>query len=120
MAQKKKRPNIVGKGPALSREMIAMFKEIQENSAGLSGDLAGKINAVLGEKGAALEKVVKMAYLKTVKAGEVAWDLKEETVSLKETIAAGDEAKAAEILDKMEGELDGFIHKIKTFVVRMT
>ena len=116
----KKRPNIVGKGPVLSREMIAIFKEIQEGSAGLSDELAGKISAVLGEKGAALEKVVKMAYLKTVKAGEVAWDLKEETLNLKETIAAGDETKASELLGKIEGELDGFIHKIKTFVVRMT
>ena len=116
----KKRPNVVGKGPVLSREMIAIFKEIQENSAGLSDDLAGKISAVLGEKGAALEKVVKMAYLKTVKAGEVAWDLKEETLNLKESIAAGDEAKASELLEKIDGELDGFIHKIKTFVVRMT
>ena len=97
-----------------------MFKEIQENTAGLSDDLAGKISAVLGEKGAALEKVVKMAYLKTVKAGEVAWDLKEEALNLKEIIAAGDEAKATEILGKLDGELDGFINKIKTFVVRMT
>ena len=120
MTEKKKRPNIVGKGPNLSREMIAIFKEIQESSAGLSDDLAGKISEVLGEKGAALEKVVKMAYLKTVKAGEIAWDLKEETLNLKETIAAGDEAKASEILGKVEGELDGFINKIKTFVVRMT
>jgi hypothetical protein len=116
----KKRPNIVGKGPVLSREMIAIFKEIQENTAGLSDNLAGKISEVLGEKGAALEKVVKMAYLKTVKAGEVAWDLKEETLNLKEIIAAGDEAKATEILGKLDGELDGFINKIKTFVVRMT
>ncbi|MCG6880639.1 MAG: hypothetical protein LJE96_16035 [Deltaproteobacteria bacterium] len=116
----KKRPNVVGKGPVLSREMIAIFKEIQEDSAGLSDDLAGKISAVLGEKGADLEKVVKMAYLKTVKAGEVAWDLKEETLNLKETIAAGDEAKASELLGKIDGELDAFIHKIKTFVVRMT
>jgi len=116
----KKRPNVVGKGPVLSREMIAEFKEILENSDGLSDDLAGKITAVLGEKGANLEKVVKMAYLKTVKAGEIAWDLKEETLNLKDTIAAGDEAKATEILGKLDGELDGFIYKIRTFVVRMT
>jgi len=100
--------------------MIAIFKEIQEDSGGLSDELASKVDAVLGEKGAALEKVVKMAYLKTVKAGEVAWDLKEETLNLKKVIAAGDEAKAGELLEKIEGELDGFIHKIKTFVVRMT
>lgn len=116
----KKRPNIVGKGPTLLREMIDVFNEIQESSDGLSDELAAKISAVLGEKGAALEKVVKMAYLKTVKAGEIAWDLKEETLNLKETIAAGDEGKATEILGKLDDELDGFIHKIKTFVVRMT
>ncbi len=120
MAEKQKRPNVVGKGPALSREMIVIFKEIQDGSAGLSGDLSGKIDAVLGEKGADLEKVVKMAYLKTVKAGEMAWDLKQEALLLQEKIAAGDEAAAAEILDKMDGDLDAFIHKIKTFVVRMT
>jgi len=120
MAEKQKRPNIVGKGPALSREMIDIFKEIQDASGGLSGDLSGKINTVLGEKGAALEKVVKMAYLKTVKAGETAWDLKQEALVLKEKVTAGDEPAAAEILDKMEVDLDGFIHKIKTFVVRMT
>jgi len=115
-----KRPNVVGKGPVLSRELIDIFKEIQENAAGLSDDLAGKISVVLGEKGANLEKVVKMAYLKTVKAGEVAWDLKEEPFNLKETIPAGDEAKAAEMLERIGGELDDFINKIKTFVVRMT
>lgn len=116
----KKRPNIVGKGPTLSREMIAIFKEIQENTAGLSDDLAGKITEVLGERGATLEKIVKMAYLKTVKAGELAWDLKEEALNLKETIATGDEAKITEILGKIEADLDTYIHKIKTFVVRMT
>ena len=61
-----------------------------------------------------------MAYLKTVKAGEVSWDLKEMASSLKETVGAGDESKALEILEQMGGDLDGFIHKIKTFVVRMT
>ena len=116
----KKRPNIVGKGPALTKEMIGIFKEIQENSGTLSGDAAEKINAVLGEKGQELESVIRMAYLKTVKAGEVAWDMKEASLSLKEAVGSGDEAKAMEIMEKMGGELDGFIHKIKTFVVRMT
>ena len=116
----KKRPNIVGKGPTFAREMIAIFKEIQENSGDLSVEAAEKIKPLLGEKAEALEKVVKMAYLKTVKAGEVSWDLKEMALNLKETVGAGDESKALEILEQMGGDLDEFIHKIKTFVVRMT
>ena len=120
MPEQKKRPNVVGKGPALSREMIEIFTEIRGASAGLSSDLSAKIDAVLGDKGAALEKVIKMAYLKTVKGGEMAYDLKEDALSMKEKLAAGDEATAAELLDKIDGDLDAFIHKIKTFVVRMT
>ena len=116
----KKRPNIVGKGPALTREMIAIFKEIQENSESLSGEAAEKINAVLGEKGKELESVIRMAYLKTVKAGEIAWDMKEASLTLKEAVGSGNEAEAMKVLEFMSGELDGFIHKIKTFVVRMT
>lgn len=116
----KKRPNVVGKGPAFTREMIAVFKEIQENTGDLSAAAEEKIKTLLGEKAEELEKVVKMAYLKTVKAGEVAWDLKEMATSLKETVGAGDESKALEILEQMNGELEGFINKIKTFVVRMT
>jgi len=116
----KKRPNVVGKGPAFTKEMIGIFKEIQENSGGLSAEATAKISAMLDEKAGELEKVIKMAYLKTVKAGEVAWDLKEMALSLKETVGAGDETRALEILEQMGGDLDGFIHKIKTFVVRMT
>jgi len=116
----KKRPNVVGKGPSLTREMIGIFKEIQENSGSLSGEAAEKINAILGEKGQALESVIRMAYLKTVKAGEVAWDMKEAALSLKEAVHAGDEGKAMEIFTQMSGDLDGFLNKIKTFVVRMT
>ena len=116
----KKRPNVVGKGPAFTREMIAIFKEIKEDSNGLSSEASEKIGAALGEKAEALEKVVRMAYLKTVKAGEVAWDLKEMATNLKERISTGDESKAMEIFGQMQGDLDTFTHKIKTFVVRMT
>ena len=115
-----KRPNVVGKGPAFTREMIAIFKEIKENSSSLSSEAAEQIGASLGEKAEELEKVIKMAYLKTVKAGEVSWDLKEMATSLKECVSAGDESKATEIFGQMQGDLDAFIHKIKTFVVRMT
>ena len=115
-----KRPNVVGKGPAFTREMIADFKEIQEDLGGLSAEAAAKIKMLLGEKTEALEKVIKMAYLKTVKAGEVAWDLKEMASSLKVAANAGEESTALEILEQMNGELEEFLHKIKTFVVRMT
>ena len=116
----KKRPNVVGKGPALTREMLAIFKEINEDSKSISGEVAEKITATLGEKGAELEKVIKMAYLKTVKAGEISWDLKEAALSLKEAIHASDKEKAMEIFTQMSNDLDGFLKKIKTFVVRMT
>jgi methyl-accepting chemotaxis protein len=116
----KKRPNVVGKGPAFTREMIATFNEIRENTASLSDETSEKLNTLVAEKAEALEKVVKMAYLKTVKAGEVAWDLKEMALTLKEAVGAGDESKVLETIEQMGPELDAFIHKIKTFVVRMT
>lgn len=116
----KKRPNVVGKGPAFTREMIGLFREIKDNVNGISAEAGQQIGTTLATKADELEKVVKMAYLKTVKAGEVAWDLKEMTTDLKAKIAAGDESKAMEIFGQMQGDLDTFIHKIKTFVVRMT
>jgi hypothetical protein len=116
----KKRPNVVGKGPAFTREMIDLFREIKDSTNGLSTEAAQQISTALGDRADDLEKIVKMAYLKTVKAGEVAWDIKEMATDLKESIGAGDEGKAMEIFGQMQGELDTFIHKIKTFVVRMT
>lgn len=114
------RPNVVGKGPALSRDMLDIFEEICRNSSTLSDMAKEKVVVPLEAKSVELEKVIKMAYLKTVKAGEVAWDLKEKAVTLKEKIHAGDEAAAMAIMGPMVGDLDEFIHKIKTFVVRMT
>jgi hypothetical protein len=116
----KQRPNVVGKGPALAREMLEVFQEIQNSTGNLSGAAKEKINSTLAEKSAELEKIIKMAYLKTVKAGEVAWDLKEKALELKEMVSKSDEASAMATIDQMTGELDGFVHKIKTFVVRMT
>jgi hypothetical protein len=114
------RPNVVGKGPALSRDMLNIFGEISKNSSKLSDIAKEKIVLPLEEKSVELEKVIKMAYLKTVKAGEVAWDLKEKALTLKEKLDAGDEAAALTIMGGMQGELEEFVHKIKTFVVRMT
>ena len=116
----KKRPNVVGKGPAFSREMITTFNEIKADMSGIAKDTAEKIHTLVTDKGDELEKVVKMAYLKTVKAGEVAWDLKEMSFILKEAIGAGDDSKALETAEQMAPQMDEFIHKIKTFVVRMT
>ena len=61
-----------------------------------------------------------MAFLKTVKAGEMAWDSKEMAIGLKNAAEAGDNAKAAEIGAKLVADLNELIHRIKTFVVRMT
>jgi len=113
---KKERPNVTGKGPALAREVIAMIDEILSDG----GSMKGTLESNLADRGAALQKIVKMAFLKTVKAGEMAWDLKEMTLELKAAVAAGDEAKATEILEPMTADMDELIHRIKTFVVRMT
>jgi len=113
---KKERPNVTGKGPALAREIIGLFAEILSDS----GSMKGLLEPKLADRGADLEKIVKMAFLKTVKAGEMTWDLKEMTLELKAAVAAGDEAKATEILEPLTADLDELIHRIKTFVVRMT
>jgi hypothetical protein len=61
-----------------------------------------------------------MPYLKTVKAGELAWDLKEKTIALKDAVAGGDEAAAVATSEELVPEAETIIHKTKTFVVRMT
>lgn len=113
---KKERPNVTGKGPALAREIIQLFGEILDNG----GSMKGLLESNLADRGADLEKIVKMAFLKTVKAGEMTWDLKEMALELKEAVAAGDEAKAKEIMEPLTADMDELIHRIKTFVVRMT
>ena len=114
------RPNVTGKGPSLVREMLVVFKETEGNLGNLSDGAAEKIKSALSEKGGALEAVIRMAYMKTVKAGETAYDCKQMALELKESIASGNEDNALKILDKLGSDLDGFIRKIKTFVVRMT
>jgi hypothetical protein len=112
----KERPNVTGKGPALARETIELFGQILSNG----GSMQSLLESNLADRGAQLEKIVKMAFLKTVKAGEMAWDLKEMTEELKAAVAAGDEAKAKEILGPLTTDMDELIRRIKTFVVRMT
>jgi hypothetical protein len=46
--------------------------------------------------------------------------LKEKALELKEMVGKSDEKSAAALMDGMTPELDQFLHKIKTFVVRMT
>lgn len=113
---RKERPNVTGKGPTLAREMVEVFGQILSNG----GSMKGMLESQLADRGAQIEKICKMAYLKTVKAGETSWDLKEMTLELKAAVDAGDEAKAKEILTPLTAGLDELIHKIKTFVVRMT
>ncbi len=113
---KKERPNVTGKGPALARETIELSNEILANA----GSMKAMLESNLADRGADLQKIVKMAFLKTVKAGEMTWDIKEMTLELKEAVAAGDEAKVTEILESWTAEMDELIHRIKTFVVRMT
>ena len=115
----KKMPDVTGKGPALSREMLAIFKEI-EGMNGLSADAMTKIKGTCQGKGAEMEAMLGRAYMKTVKAGEVAWQCKELAAELKDEIAAGNEAAAMEVLGKIDTDLGKLIHTAKTFVIRMT
>jgi hypothetical protein len=112
----KERPNVTGKGPTLAREILEVLAEVLSNG----GSMKGMLESQLADRSAQLEKIGKMAYLKTVKAGEMAWDLKEMALELKTAVGAGDEARAKEILETLTADLDQLIHKIKTFVVRMT
>ena len=114
------RPNVVGKGPGLVKEMVAVFKEIEGSTGGLPDNASEKIKSVLSEKGQAIELLVKMAYLKTVKAGEIAYDCKQMALELKGSIESGNEDNSLQILDKLGNAIDAFIHRIRTFVVRMT
>jgi hypothetical protein len=113
---KKERPNVTGKGPSLAREIVSIFDQTLSNGGGMKDMLEPQ----LAERSAQLEKISKMAYLKTVKAGEVAWDIKEMALDLQSAVDAGDEAKVKALLEPLTADLDQLIHKIKTFVVRMT
>ena len=112
----KVRPNVTGKGPVLAREIVEIFTQILSDAGGMKDMLEPQ----LADRAAQLEKIGKMAYLKTVKAGEITWDLKEIALELKSAVSTGDEAQAKKILEPMTAGLDELIHKIKTFVVRMT
>jgi hypothetical protein len=116
----KKRPNVVGKGPALIREMVGILKEVEEKLGDLSGEAADKVKFVAVDLRDEIEPIVTRAYVKTVKAGETAWDCKELSLELKAAVDSGDSDKAAEIAGNIESELKAFIEKIKKFVVRMT
>jgi hypothetical protein len=46
--------------------------------------------------------------------------LKYATLELNAAVEAGDEAKVKEIITPLTADMDELIHRIKTFVVRMT
>ena len=115
----KQRPNVVGKGRALAREAIATIGALKEGTK-LSAGAVDKVGSLLTERTAMLESILKMPFIGTVKAGELAWDLSEAANDLKAAAAGGDEAKALELANNMAAEIDKFVHTTKTFVVRMT
>ncbi len=115
----KQRPNVVGKGRSFARDALAAIAEVKAGASKLSAGAQDKIN-VLTDKSGELEKVLKMPFIGTVKAGEMAWDLNEMAVALKSAVGAGDEAKSMELVSTMGADLDKFVHTTKTFVVRMT
>jgi hypothetical protein len=115
----KQRPNVVGKGRSLAREALAAIAEVKTGASKLSAGAQEQFNT-LNTKGAELDKVLKMPFIGTVKAGEMAYDLNEMAVALKAAVGAGDEAKSLELVGSMCSELDNFVHTTRTFVVRMT
>ncbi len=112
--------DVTGKGPAFMREALELFRQIDGQCAALSPDAAVKIKATLSTKAHEIEPLLSRAYMKTVKAGETALGCKQLATDLKSSIDTGDEAKALEALDNLGTQLDGLVHKVKTFVVRMT
>jgi hypothetical protein len=115
----KQRPNVVGKGRTFAREALAVIEEVKAGGSKLSAGAQEKLNS-LSAKGAELDKVLKMPFIGTVKAGEMAYDLNELAAQLKGAVGAGDEAKSLELVGSMTAELDSFVHTTRTFVVRMT
>lgn len=114
------RPNVTGKGPAFIREALAIFEEIDGQCASLSAEVAEKIKSSLKSTRAEIEPILSRAYMKTVKAGETAYDCKLLAEALKGNVAACKEAEALQNLDDLGKKMEGLIHKVKTFVVRMT
>ncbi len=114
------RPDVTGKGPAFIREALSAFKEIDGKCGSLSAESAATIKATLSAKAAEIEPILSRAYMKTVKAGETAYDCKVLTDALMQSACNGNEAEAVAKLAQLEKEMDGLIHKVKTFVVRMT
>ncbi len=113
-------PNVAGKGPSLIREMLATFKDMDASLNGLSSAAAEKIKSLCSEQGQQIEPLVTKAYMKTVKAGETAWQCSRMALELKDFASSGDEAAALETVEKLGAELGDLIHKTKNFVVRMT
>ena len=115
-----KMPDVTGKGPSLMREMLAIFKETADQLNGLSPEAAARIKALFEEKGSEIESLLGRAYMKTVKAGEVAWQCKELAKQIQEQIAANNESEVLALAEQLDKELGGLIHTTKTFVIRMT
>ncbi len=113
-------PNVAGKGPSLIREMLATFKEVDGNLGMVPAGAAEKIKVLCTEKGQEIEPLTSRAYMKTVKAGETAWQCSQLAIELKASVGLGNETAAMATLEKLGTELDGLINKTKNFVVRMT
>lgn len=114
------RPPVAGKGPAFMREALAVFKDINGNLGSVPPEFAEKIKTTLETRSQDIEPLLKRAFMKTVKAGEISYDCKVLAEGLQQCVETGNEPEALENLGKLETQLDGLIQKVKTFVVRMT
>lgn len=114
------KPDVTGKGPTLMRETLTIFKEIDGLCAGLPGPAADKIKSALVTKAGEIEPLLQRGYMKTVKGGEISWSCKELALELKASVEKKDAAAAEAIFVKLDAEVEELIHKVKTFVIRMT
>jgi len=113
-------PKVVsGGGHIFIREMLAVFKEIEESSGSLSGEASEKMKSGIKEM-RAIEPILQRAYVKTTAGSETAWYCNEMAKEIKQAIQSGSEDEAVKTLEKLKGEVAEFIEIIQSYVIRMT
>jgi len=110
---------VSGGGHIYIREMLAVFKEIEESSGSLSAEASEKMKSGIKEM-RAIEPILQRAYVKTTAGSETAWFCNAMAKEIKEAVQSGSEDEALKILEKLKGEVAAFIEIIQSYVIRMT
>ena len=105
---------IHGRGHLFLRDLLTNEWPAIQNSAGepISSGIADLVKQ--------LRPISNRPYVKNPSGSEDAWALKELTAELKAAVDGGDEAKAAELFDKIKADTVDFMEKISGLVIRMT